>query len=242
MAFVHPEQYGLWNDKARQGLILLGFEETFPTVKKAQINGKEYEQFNLLLRSIKDELMAWGVQIADLLGVDYFLFEIWKAEWQRHKLPVPETETAIATKSQIADFDHNEVIDHLLAIGQWLGFEVHKEKRIAVGAQVDAVWQAKIANLGVVTYVFEVQRYGSQDSLILNFQKAQNNPSVQRLVVVALSGEITKIRRRGASLPESFRRFVGYMDVSEVIRAFELMTELSGIINKLELVKSEFGG
>jgi len=49
LAFVHPEQFGLWNNKARQALILLGFEETFPTVKKPQITGKEYEQFNALM-------------------------------------------------------------------------------------------------------------------------------------------------------------------------------------------------
>jgi hypothetical protein len=103
------------------------------------------------------------------------------------------------------------------------------------------VWQAKIANLGVVTYVFEVQRRGSHDSLILNLQRAQNNPSVQRLVVVAPAEEIARIRSEIATLSENFRRVVGFMEVSEVIRAFELMTELSGIINKLELVKSEFG-
>jgi len=53
-----------------------------------------------------------------------------------------------------------------------------KERKVARGAQVDAVWQARIANLGVVTYVFEVQRHGSIDSLILNLQRAQNNPTV----------------------------------------------------------------
>jgi len=106
---------------------------------------------------------------------------------------------------------------------------------------VDAVWQARIANLGVVTYVFEVQRRGSYDSLILNLQRAQNNPSVQRLVVVALPGEIVKIRREIETLSEGFRRSVGYMEVAEVMRAAELVTELSGIINKLELVKGEFG-
>jgi hypothetical protein len=33
---------------------------------------------------------------------------------------------------------------------------------------------------------------------------------------------------------------VGYMDVVELIKATDLVAELSGIINKLELVKSEF--
>ena len=89
-------------------------------------------------------------------------------------------------------------IDLLTAIGQWLGFQAKKEELVARGARVDAVWQARIANLGVVTYVFEVQRRGSIDSLILNLQRAQNNQSVQRLIVVANSDEITRVRQGGS--------------------------------------------
>ncbi|MCJ7584320.1 MAG: hypothetical protein MUO30_06070 [Anaerolineales bacterium] len=239
LAFVHPEQFGLWNNKARQALFLLGFEETFPTVKKSQIVGKEYEQFNALMLLIQGELAQQGLPELDLLGIDYFLFEVWKAGWESRELTTDETEQPEATA--LTDFDHDDMIEQIIAIGQWLGFEVHKEKPIALGAKVDAVWQARIANLGVVTYVFEVQRRGSYDSLILNLQRAQNNPSVQRLIVVAMPDDLTKIRREIETLSESFRRSVGYMEVAEVMRAAELVTELTGIINKLELVKGEFG-
>lgn len=239
LAFVHPEQYSLWNNKARQALILLGFQSTFPTVKKSQITGKEYEQFIALAKLIQSELISHKLPSLDLLGIDYFLFEVWKAGWGSREL-VSEKSDATAREA-LADFDHDDLIDQLIAIGQWLGFDVHKERPIAVGSKVDAVWQAKIANLGVVTYVFEVQRRGSHDSLILNLQRAQNNPSVQRLVVVALPEEISKIKSEVASLSENFRRAVSYMEVAEVVRAHELMTEFSGIINRLELVKSEFG-
>jgi hypothetical protein len=240
LAFVHPDQCGLWNNKARQALILLGFQETFPTVKKSQITGKEYEHFIELMKLLQIELAQYDLPGLDLLGIDYFLFEVWKAGWETGDL-FPE-EATVAVRTMVTDFDHDELTDQLIAIGQWLGFDVHKEKPIAIGSRVDAVWQAKIANLGVVTYVFEVQKRGSHDSLILNLQRAQNNPSVQRLVVVASPEEIIRIKNEIASLSESFRRVIGYMEVSEVMRAFELMTELSGIINKLELVKSEFGG
>jgi len=239
LAFVHPDQCGLWNNKARQALILLGFEETFPTVKKSQISGKEYEQFNSLMLSVRAELAQHNLPELDLLGIDYFLFEVWKAGWKGRELAAEEAEPPEETI--LTDFDHDDMIEQIIAIGQWLGFEVHQEKSIAPGAKVDAVWQARIANLGVVTYIFEVQRRGSYDSLILNLHRAQNNPSVQRLVVVALPDEIAKIRREIETLSESFRRSVSYMEVAEVIRAAELATELSGIINKLELVKGEFG-
>jgi hypothetical protein len=44
-----------------------------------------------------------------------------------------------------------------------------------------------------------------------------------------------------ATLPENFRRAVSYWESGEVIRAADLVSELNGIINKLDLVKSEFG-
>ena len=236
LAFVYPEECGLWNDKARKALELLGFQATFPALSKYQISGQEYQEFNDLLCCIRDELEQNGIRRLDLLGVDYFLFEVWKTGKKEEK-PVPPAPTPLLSY----DFDHDEVVDQLIAVGQWLGFQAEREKTVAKGARVDVVWQARIANLGVVTYVFEVQRRDSLDSLILNLQRAQNNPSVQRLIVVANSEDIAKVRQEIATLPESFRRAVGFMEAAEAIRAAELLDELSGIINKLDLVRSEFG-
>jgi len=238
LAFVHPQECALWNNKARQAMILLGFEETFPIVKKQQINGSEYKRFIELMHMLQKELVQQGIPDLDLLGIDYFFFEVWKAGWPNRTLPAQEI--ACPETSTLSDFDHDEMIDQLIAIGQWLGFEVHKEKKIARGATVDAVWQARIANLGVVTYVFEVQRHGSIDSLILNLQRAQNNPSVQRLIVGALPNDIDKIKKEIETLPESFRRSIGFMEVEELVHASDLVTDLSGIMSKLELVKGEF--
>jgi hypothetical protein len=239
LAFTHPDQCGLWNVKARKALILLGFQETFPLVKDSQISGRQYEQYNTLLHEIRAELAKHDLPELDLLGIDYFLFEVWNTGWESAEY-VPKKNVTVSPP-ELTDFDHEEVIEQIITIGQWLGFEVHKEKTVARGARVDAIWQARIANLGVVTYVFEVQRRGSYDSLILNLQRAQNNPTVQRLIVVALQDELNRIRQEIDTLQEGFRRMVGYLDVAEVMRAAELVTELSGIISKLELVKSEFG-
>lgn len=236
LAFVYPEECGLWNDKARKALELLGFQATFPALSKYQISGQEYQEFNDLLCCIRDDLEQNGIRRLDLLGVDYFLFEVWKTGKKEEK-PVPPA----LTPSLSYDFDHGEVVDQLVATGQWLGFQAEKEKVVAKGARVDVIWQARIANLGVVTYVFEVQRRGSLDALILNLQRAQNNPSVQRLIVVANSEDIAKVRQEIVTLPESFRRAVGFMEAAETMRAAELLDEFSGIINKLELVRSEFG-
>lgn len=76
LAFVFPTECGLWNDKARKALMLLGFQDTFPLIRKNQISGREYEGFNVLLRSIRDELENCGIHGFDLLGVDYFLYAV----------------------------------------------------------------------------------------------------------------------------------------------------------------------
>jgi hypothetical protein len=237
LAFVHPDSCGVWNDIAREALGILGFHDHFPALRKAQISGKEYLTYNELLGAIQNELAAQGIDEQDFLDINYFLFAV--RENGREYISAPPASPQQA--APVEDFDHDEVVEQLVNIGQWLGFQAEKEKMVARGAKVDAIWQARIANLGVVTYAFEVQRRGSVDSLILNLQRAQNNPTVQRLIVVANASDIDRIRQEIATLPESFRKSVGYMEVREAIRAAELIGELSGIIGKLELVRSEFG-
>jgi hypothetical protein len=238
LAFVHPTACGLWNDRARKALDVLGFGEIFPAIHKSQISGAEYQAFNDLIALLRDELSIRGLRWLDLLDVNYFLYDVWQI--QRESAALTSVTVPTHPPPPVYEFDHNELIDQLVAIGQWLGFQAEKEKRVAKGAQVDAVWQARIANLGVVTYVFEVQRRGSIDSLILNLQRAHNNPTVQRLIVVANYVDIEAVRQEIAPLPESFRNAITFMEVGDAIRAAQLIDELSGIIGKLDLVRSEF--
>lgn len=238
LAFIHPEACAIWNDTTRGALELLGIEAAdFPALRKTQISGAEYAAYNALISLIRADLADHGFEDQDHLGVTYFLAIVWETAREQES-PPPRVPTPRALTD---DFDHNEIVDQLVNIGQWLGFAAEKEKMVAKGAKVDAIWQARIANLGVVTYVFEVQRRGSIDSLILNLQRAQNNPTVQRLIVVAGAESIERIRQEIATLPESFRKSIGFMEVREAMRAAELIGELSGIIGKLELVRSEFG-
>lgn len=236
LAFCHPDQCGVWNDTARQALAVLGLDDMLPAVRKAQINGGEYRQFNALLHEMRDFLTWHGIEGLNTLDLNAFLYLVW--EIGRESEPLPR-QAAVSPPEE--DFDHDELVEQLVNVGQWLGFVAEKEKTVARGAKVDLIWQARIANLGVVTYVFEVQRRGSVDSLILNLQRAQNNPTVQRLIVVARGDDIERIRGEIVTLPESFRKSVSYMVVRDAQRAAELIGELSGIIGKLELVRSEFG-
>jgi hypothetical protein len=145
--------------------------------------------------------------------------------------------TAPDEEQEDYDFDHDEIAEQLVAIGNGLGFEAEREKEIAKGARVDVIWRAKIANLGVVSYVFEVHRGGSIDSLILNLQRAKNDPTVQKLVVVANKTNLKKIQEEVSSLSEDFRKSLTYWEVKDVERVHNLLNELIAIISRLELVK-----
>lgn len=237
ISFVHPDQCGIWNDRARKAINHMGIQDTLPFLNKSQINGTELDKFNTLLVDIKTVLNAKGVKLVDLLDLNYWFYEIWKNHIPDEGILKPEEGITVPP---LADFNHGDVIDQLLSIGQALGFQVEKEKTVAKGAKVDVVWKAQIANLGVVLYVFEVQKSGSIDSLILNLQRAQINQSVQRLIVVAKPKDIEKIKGEISTLPENFRRAVSYWEVDQAIRAASLVIELFEMINKLELVKSEF--
>jgi len=227
LCHVRPDQAGIWNDKARKALAILGFKEKLP-LKKYRISAEEYDVFNKAIFKIAHYLKEQGFKEADALFVDYFLWIIYLKK--KDKLQQ-------ITKEMVT-LDHNEVRDKIFDIGAWLGFDVEKEKNIAKGSRIDVSWQARIGNLGVVNYVFEVQgKGGSIDGLILNLQKALNNPSVQKLIVVSDTQQLTKIKNEIADLSGDFQKMISYWDVQDVERAHESLSIASEIINKLELIK-----
>jgi len=226
-----PSQYGIWNDKARKALKILQFNAL--PLTKYKISGKEYIEINKVLLEIAQYLKDLGIEDADLLAVDYFLYEVWNTEKERSE---EKTSKILEEK----EFDHDEIRDFIRDIGNWLGFEVDVEKQIAPGARVDCVWMARIANLGIVTYIFEVHKNGSIDSLILNLQKALNNPTVQKIIAVSDAQRIKKIQREVRGLPENFRKSLTFWEVGDVINTHERLSEAMESISKLELVKSRF--
>ncbi len=225
LSSAHPTECGIWNDRSRQALEKLGLNEMIP-VKKYQITAEEYKNFNDILCAIIEELKKAGFQEADLFFADYFLFEVFR-----------QTETG-APEEQSEEFDHNEIRDMIQQIGLWLGFDIETEKGIARGAVVDCVWQTKIGNLGVVTYVFEVHNKGSIDSLIVNLQKAIGNATVQKVVAVTNYQQIERIKGEIERLPENFRKALIFWDVADVKKVYKNLEEVSEIITRLELVPS----
>jgi hypothetical protein len=230
LCFVQPAECGIWNRKARVALKPLGLDKIL-NPKKYQLSAKEYATFNATLQLVAKELEGQGIDEVDLLLVDFFLYEVGVQAVE----PAPEVE-----EEQYQDFDHNEIRDLIESIGVMLGFDVDKELQIAHGARVDGVWRAKIGNLGMVTYVFEVHKSGSMDSLLLNLQKAKSNPTVQKVIAVSDKRQLEIIKREIEGLPEEFKRSLGFWEVGEVQKVGDNLQESIAIINRLGLVQGEF--
>lgn len=227
LACIYPERCGIWNKQARTALQMLGLADQID-VKKYRLSGQEYRHFNRLLQAIAEEMRQAGLQEVDLLMVDFLLYELAASQG--------DTEATARQIQALGGFDHDEIRDLIATIGENLGFETEKEVLVAKGAKVDVVWRARIGNLGMVTYVFEVHRSGSIDSLILNLQKALNAPTVQKVIAVSDEGQLQRIESESADLPEPFRRALRLWNVVDVVEAADALERAMGRINKLELL------
>lgn len=229
LTYLHPRECGIWNRQARDALRALGVTD-YVNLNKYEISSREYRAFNELLQAIAAELRQVGIADVDLLLVDFFLYEV----AQSAKTGIPSERGPRVEEGQ---FDHDEIRDLLADIGGSLGFDTDTEVKVAHGARVDAVWRARIANLGLVTYVFEVHMSGSMDSLILNLQKAHSAPSVQKVVAVSDEAQLDKIRGECDGLPEGFRRALRFWEVLDVLETGEHLQKAMASIDALDLIE-----
>jgi len=229
LCYADPRFAGIWNEKARRALAWLEAEEI--PYEKYRINGKEYDAFNLFLKEISEVLKKELKKDFDLLFVDYFLWEVWDKFSRKEEKVIHEVEKKITKGASC----HDEIKDKIAAIGSWLGFQVDTEKAIGPGARVDVVWYARIANLGAVSYVFEVQDRGSVDSLILNLQKAQAAPTVQKLIVASDSEQLERIKKEISTLPESFRKATTFWEFNDVENTYQSLEQVANSMMNLKL-------
>ena len=229
ICYLNPDKAGIWNDKARKALTWLEVNQL--PLNKYKITGSEYKELNDFLKLIASKMKQAGYKDADLLLVDYLLWEVWDSYVKNAETKMSAPKTSIKSHSR-----HDELISKIVEIGAWLGFDVESEKPIAIGSQVDAIWKAKIANLGSVSYVFEVQDRGSIDSLILNLQRSQGNPTVQKLIIVSDVAQLEKIKKEAETMPETFRKSCAYLSDEDVDETHQSLEQVSTAIAKLNLV------
>ena len=226
LAFVHPNDCGIWNERVRTALKRIGLLQDF--IDAYWISGRDYEkicnEYKRILAALSDEVIA----VKDLLDVDLFIYKVSVAKEVEEEEERPED----------YDFDHTQVKDKILEVGQYLGFQAEKEVRIAKGAQMDAIWTVSLGNLGVVQYVFEVQRRGSVDSLLIKLQAAKRNPAVQKAIIVSNTEGLKEVKEKAELLGGDFASSLAYLEVADVLKVAESLNKAWDIIKRLELVKS----
>ena len=236
LTYTNPNEYILFN---RTTILCYSYLDV-PDMPKYnyQYTGKKFAEICEIAKEISAALKVAGAEDYDLLAVDYFLWDevlpLAEKKEPDNQAPVTITpKTASDSKSL-----HDEIKEKLVAIGELLGFESRSEVRITAGAVVDAVWEAKIGNMGKAIYVFEVQSKGSIDSLILNLKKAQSNAAVQAVVAVADEEQLAKIIRESAGVIDE--KSLRTWNSDDVLAVYDSLARAHESINKLALVPESF--
>ena len=236
LTYANPQEYVIFNKTTILCFGYLGI----PDMPKYnyQYTGKKYKEVCIIAKEIAQELKKSGAENYDLLAVDYFLWDevLPLAEKKSAEIPVSESEkpTTVSDSKSL----HDEIKEKLVAIGELLGFDSRAEVKITAGAVVDAIWEAKIGNMGKAIYVFEVQSKGSIDSLILNLRKAQSNAAVQAVVAVADEEQLAKIIRESAGVIDE--KSLRTWDSEDVLAVYDSLVRAHESINKLALVPESF--
>ncbi len=237
LTYANPQEYVIFNKTT----ILCYSYLDIPDMPKYnyQYTGKKYTEVCAIAKEIALGLEKSGAQDFDLLAVDYFL---WDEILPLAEKKEPETVEITPAKKPVTNSDskslHDEIKEKLVAIGELLGFDSRSEVKITTGAVVDAVWEAKIGNMGKAIYVFEVQSKGSIDSLILNLKKAQSNAAVQAVVAVADEEQLAKIIRESSGVIDE--KSLRTWDSEDVLAVYDSLVRAHESINKLALVPESF--
>jgi hypothetical protein len=231
LAHFDPCAYPIYNRRAKSSLIKLGVKgDLLP--KSATISGSQYESYAKVVMSVFDKVQKIFPHISDLLKLDFLLYYI--------STVIEEKAEKVLTESGLNErFDHDTAIDQILQLGDSLGFDIQKEYSVTSGCRIDAIWKSKVANLGTITYAFEVHNKGSRDSAILNLQRIFNaDPTVQKAVIVATDEELAKFKGEIVSLSEDFRNSVGYFSVKSLEEALIHQEALKRILALIGLMKT----
>lgn len=234
LSYINPNEYVICNKITCTCFKYLGVEKV-PTYNY-QYTGANYKRLCDIGKQIQQEMVNEGICNVNLLIVDYMF---WDVVYPMSKKEVVQVVEEIQIEKDTKQFIHNDIINQIVEIGQWLGFESKSEVKIADGAIVDAIWQAQIGNMGKVIYAFEVQTHGSIDSLILNLQKATNNFAVQAIVAVSDEKQIEKIKKDAKGI-HSIEAKLKTWDYTEVMEMHDCLERSNEIINNLGLVPDSF--
>ncbi len=236
LTYVNPKEYVIFN---KTTILCFSYLEIpdMPTYNY-QYTGEKYSEVCQIAKEISAALKDNGIEDNDLLAVDYFLWDEILPLADKTTPTAQSTETVAPKTVSDTKSLHDEIKEKLVAIGELLGFESRSEVKITTGAVVDAVWEAKIGNMGKAIYVFEVQSKGSIDSLILNLRKAQSNAAVQAVIAVADEEQLAKIIKESEGVID--KKSLRTWDSTDVLAVYDSLVKAHESINKLALVPDSF--
>ena len=237
LTYANPQEYAIFN---KTTILCYGYLDILDMPKyNYQYTGEKYAEVCAIAKEIAAELKKSDTYDYNLLAVDYFM---WDEILPLAEKKSPEASSNTEVKKPVTVTDskslHDEIKEKLVAIGKLLGFDSRSEVKITIGAVVDAVWEAKIGNMGKAIYVFEVQSKGSVDSLILNLKKAQSNAAVQAVVAVADEEQLAKIIRESAGVIDE--KSLRTWNSEDVLAVYDSLVRAHESINKLALVPESF--
>lgn len=235
LSYINPSEYVICNKVTCECFRYLGVDKV--PIYNYQYTGENYKRLCNIAKEIKQKLENENIGKVDLLIVDYMFWDIIYP--LSKKEDIKDEFEQLSIEKDEKQFIHNDIINQIVEIGQWLGFESRSEVKIADGAVVDAIWQAQIGNMGKVIYAFEVQTHGSIDSLILNLQKATNNFAVQAIVAVSDEKQIEKIKRESKGIRDIETKLKTW-NYTEVMEMHDCLERSNEIINNLGLVPDSF--
>jgi hypothetical protein len=225
LMFLRPQECGIVNRRARDALSVLSYKDEIPNRIDS---GEDYEDYMATLSSVLSRVQEYQpeaapVTITDYVDLDYFLYHLSEIEDQ-----TGETE-------ELEEPSHDEIQTMLERIGQGLGFDVQTEYQLAAGARIDVRWKSRVANLGTISYFFEVHHSGSRDSAILNLKKAENNADgVQRLAIVSDPEQLEDFQ-------DNIEAFSADFGDSVVLISNEDVVELDGTVDELQTQLKDVG-
>lgn len=233
----YPGKYFLWN---RRAYIALNYLEV-PNLPRYdyQLDGNVYKKLCQIAKKISKALEEEGYEDTSLFAVDYLIWHELQVEDNLSKILKSKDQDNIPKDKKASEFMHNDVRDKLRDIGEWLGLSADIEQKVAIGSQIDTIWEATIGNMGRVIYIFEVQTGGNIKSLVLNLLKALNNPAVQGVVAVSDSEQLEKIKKNAEGV-KGLEEKLKYWNYEEVLKVHESLQYVNETINELDLVPEGF--
>lgn len=228
LMFMRPRECGIVNRRARDALDALSYEDEVPNRIDSGEDYKDYMRtLSSILSRVEDSQPETApVTINDYVDLDYFLYYL------------SELEDEIGETEEPDEPSHDEIQTMLERIGQGLGFDVQTEYQLAAGARIDVRWKSRVANLGTISYFFEVHHSGNPDSAIMNLKKAETNADgVQRLAIVSDPDQLDEFRGRIDAFSTDFAESVAYVSNEDVVKIDETVEDLQTRLKEVGLME-----